>query len=744
MTTRTADLLLYGSKISAASTTTLATPGNDELFGTAGNDIIDGGAGDDVIRGRDGSDLLIGGTGTDTLFGGAGLDELQGGDGDDVLYGEADNDLLDGGEGNDILYGGNHLDSLFGGSGDDHLYGESGNDYLNGGIGKDVLEGGGGNDSLQGDLGNDLLIGGDGLDYLVGGEGNDTLLGGHGQDYLTGGNGEDVLYGGHGQDSLHGGDGNDKLDGGFGSDIIDGDAGDDVLTGGEGNDISYGGEGNDQLTDGLGFNSLFGEAGNDLLTIERVAGQGAEFSNTLDGGKGEDRLEGWASAETYHFDRGDGHNTINDLDIAIDTNIDKISFGSGISVDDITVSIEGDNIVIDIEDPNGIEQDKITIENMATNQAYRVECFAFADGSVLTDSEILDLTANSAPDINRVLSDRLYTKGDSVQIDLSHAFSDPDGDALTYTVTEADGSRLPSWLEFDANRLSLNADRYSYYQTPGVTEVKVTATDESGDSSSQVFSLAHGDGDFKFYGHSWGDIFLKGLGDDVFYGNGGNDYLTGGIIGDDTLVGGSGDDQLYGNYGDDVLDGGTGNDKLYGGTGNDGLVGGSGNDFLSGEAGRDTLVGGRGNDVLSGGDSGDYLSGGEGDDVLFGGEGSDHYIMHAQGGHDHILDSGSGRRGDKLTFSSVDSELGLWFSRSQDDLIIDVVGTRDKVTIDNWYRSSSNQIETIRIEGASISDTGVEALVNAMASFDRPTGNIDIIPQDVASHLEPVLTAVWN
>ncbi len=59
---------------------------------------------------------------------------------------------------------------------------------------------------------------------------------------------------------------------------------------------------------------------------------------------------------------------------------------------------------------------------------------------------------NHAPELQSAFDDLTATKnqGMNAQLDLSH-FNDRDGDALSYHITQADGSALPSWLNFDAS-----------------------------------------------------------------------------------------------------------------------------------------------------------------------------------------------------------------------------------------------------------------------------------------------------
>ncbi len=122
--------------------------GDDEIYGHAGSDVLNGGNGEDQLFGGDGNDTLVGNEGNDILEGGDGSDELQGNQGLDVLRGEAGNDVLVGNSGEDTLYGGAENDLLSGNEDDDVLHGDDGDDQIDGGSGDDVLNGGAGNDSF--------------------------------------------------------------------------------------------------------------------------------------------------------------------------------------------------------------------------------------------------------------------------------------------------------------------------------------------------------------------------------------------------------------------------------------------------------------------------------------------------------------------------------------------------------------------------------------------------------------------
>jgi len=113
-------------------------------------------------------------------------------------------------------------------------------------------------------------------------------------------------------------------------------------------------------------------------------------------------------------------------------------------------------------------------------------------GGVVNKSFTISVAAapppNRAPVVNLGLVDQEAISGDPfVYIFAANAFTDPDGNALTYTASQASGSALPSWLTFTPGSRQFSG-------TPSGTvemtwEIKVTATDPSGLSVSDTFYL---------------------------------------------------------------------------------------------------------------------------------------------------------------------------------------------------------------------------------------------------------------
>jgi uncharacterized delta-60 repeat protein len=240
-------------------------------------------------------------------------------------------------------------------------------------------------------------------------------------------------------------------------------------------------------------------------------------------------------------------------------------------------------------------------------------------------------------------------------------FTDPDGDALTYTATLDGGAALPAWLTF-------NPVTRVFSGTPsnldaGALAVRVTATDPGGLSASDPFTLTVS---------PLHDV-VGTAGNDLLYGTPAADTLDG-KAGADTLVGREGDDvYVVDNAGDVVTEAAGGGTDLVkssvsfnfgvveraqlenltltgtaaiSGTGNakaNTLVGNGAANLLNGSGGADVIKGVAGNDTVVGR---------FGLDTLTGGLGADQFKFVKTGeGLDTVTDF-SRTQGDKLAFVS--------------------------------------------------------------------------------------------
>lgn len=111
------------------------------------------------------------------------------------------------------------------------------------------------------------------------------------------------------------------------------------------------------------------------------------------------------------------------------------------------------------------------------------------DATGLTASETFSVTTPPpvAPIVSSQTASRSWTEGVASSFSLAaNTFTDPQGSAMTYKATQANGQALPSWLTFTAATKTFNG-----LAPTGSADVsvKVTATDLLGLSGSETFSL---------------------------------------------------------------------------------------------------------------------------------------------------------------------------------------------------------------------------------------------------------------
>ncbi|MBY0467814.1 MAG: hypothetical protein K2Q07_02425 [Burkholderiaceae bacterium] len=239
--------------------------------------------------------------------------------------------------------------------------------------------------------------------------------------------------------------------------------------------------------------------------------------------------------------------------------------------------------------------------------------------------------------------------------------------------------------------------------------------------------------------------------DNVLLGNTANNRLRGGA-GRDTLIGNAGDDTYV------VEDSG---DLIF-----EGLIGGTDTVeatlswTLSDNLENLTLMGtaalnGTGNalgNVLTGNSGANVLTGGEGNDTYRGGLGSDRlndtsttsndiYVWGRAQGADIVTDAGGTDRLDILAGATEDQ---IWLRQVGSNLELSVIGTTDRLTINGWYASPGNRIESFRLaDGQALMTSQVQQLVNAMASFAPPAAGQTTLPPNYAAALNPVIAPSW-
>ncbi|WP_226661415.1 calcium-binding protein [Microbulbifer aggregans] len=696
------------------------TASGEQLVGTTGNDQVTGLAGDDTLFGMAGDDELLGGANNDYLAGGNGSGS---GSGNDILKGEEGNDTLSGEDGDDLLIGG---------VGDDHYY------YIaNGGV--DTVDNtGGGFDGIfflngiaRSQLtfhqdGDDLVIlvdsdlnqqmrvkdhflGGDSaISYVQPDDGGasimaadfsgllETLPDGNG----SGGNGEPI-------DPVDPVD-PDPVDPGAGGDPTAPEiGGNDVITGTAGDDVLLGGEGNDTLQGGAGNDLLVGGVGDDLYIYTG----------------GQDRIDGTGGGT------------------------DTLRFANGITFSSVAsfLTKSGDDLILKV---NG-GPDQVTLSGFFLGGENLVETIEFETGGSLTAQQIFDafgLTVPTpAPGFDNTLEGTTGNDGALSGTAARDLIRGGNGDDVLNGGADEDrleGGNGADILAGDSGNDLLIGGRDN--------DVYIF---RSGDGQDTIDNVGGGSDELHFDGIDFNDV-ASGLmmsGNDLVLNiSGGSDSVTikDWFLGGDHVVdsitfasGGSiSSDQIFGAFGLSNPD--SSGSPEYQGLPDERSYA----NLVAADAAAQSIFGSSDADFIDGGAGDDQINGGLANDYLIGGEGSDTYLIGVGSGQDVInnLSSTAVSDNDVLQFLTDIDESNLWFSRDGDNLIVDIIGSDDQVTIQDWYADSAQQLDEIRTGDAILQASMVENLVSAMAAFGAPPAGETQLPQEVRDQVDPVIAANWQ
>ncbi|WP_210327727.1 calcium-binding protein [Aminobacter carboxidus] len=528
--------------------------------------------------------------------------------------------------------------------------------------------------------------------------------------------------------------------------------------------IVYGLAGNETLWGGAAADTLYGGDGNDVLA-------GAGGNDLHVGGKGNDYQAGYAGDDTYIFRKGDGADAIDDrndqivarsthvnaayalgvhasgivntwvggyywstasnyLFLRMEAGSDTLSMTGGIKAEDLSFSWFGsnaDNLLIDAGSGDNVTlfQQRIAgkVEKLAFGGlAATVFNIATAPGATVTGSATADLLFGLAG--NERLEggdgdDRLYGGAGN---DLLLAGNGADflhgGVGNDYLVGDA-GNDVYAYRRGDG------ADTLDDFTLTTVTSADVAAANALGvkaggtvntwvssycwDTASNQLLKRMGGGDETIAFDSsfvLDELRLEWVGQNLkinFANGSASDSITSvqhGISG----------------YVEHMSFGSGPSLRFWAASSLGATVTGTAEDeYMLGLAGNERLEGGTGNDTLMGG---------LGNDTLIGGAGADKYVFGLGHGADTILENGVAGEQDELTFGAGIDADELWFRKVGNDLVINVLGTNDQVTVQQWFSAPGTQtIEKIRSgDGQALTYAKVDSLVAAMAAFQPATG----------------------
>ncbi len=160
-------------------------------------------------------------------------------------------------------------------------------------------------------------------------------------------------------------------------------------------------------------------------------------------------------------------------------------------------------------------------------------------------------------------------------------------------------------------------------------------------------------------------------------------------------------------------------------------------------AGYHSIVGTPYNDTLRG-DGVGYVS------TLTGDGGSDIYQFGSGDGTVDIINgsSASANATGQVDFLSGVVKQDLWFAKSGNDLVIDILGSNDQLTVSGWYASGAAKVSEIVDAGGFKLDSALANLVQAMSTFSaanpafNPQASGTTMPTD--STLQNTIASSWH
>uniref|UniRef100_UPI002DD68E8B calcium-binding protein n=1 Tax=Pseudorhodoferax sp. TaxID=1993553 RepID=UPI002DD68E8B len=681
--------------LSASSTFTLSlspTTTGQTLTGTAANNTLLGGAGNDTLSGLAGNDTLDGSTGADAMFGGLGNDTYTVDDTADAVTENAN-------EGTDLVQSSvsytlaaNVENLTLTGTAAIDATGNSAVNSLKGNTAANVLDGGAGADSMAGGTGDDTYIVDNTADVVTEAASAGTDAVRSSVTYTLATNVENLTLTGNTAINATGNAAANVLTGNAAANVLSGGTGADTMVGGAGNDVyvvdnaadvvtENANEGTD-LVQASATHTLAANVENLTLTgTTAINATGNAGANVLTGNTGANTLNGGAGADTMV---GLAGNDTYMVDEAADVVTENANEGTDLVQSGISYVLGAH------------------LENLT-----------------LTGTEAINATGNAAANTLKGNTAANVLDGGAGADSMSGSTGDD-----TYIVDDV-------------------ADVVTEGASGGTDTVKASVT----------YTLASNVENLTLTGAAAIDGTGNTL-DNVLVGNAAANLLNGGA-GADNMSGGAGDDTyVVGHTGDVVTENANeGNDAVQSsvtytlsanvehltltGTAAVNATGNAADNLLTGNTAANTLTGAAGNDTLAGG---------TGADKLLGGTGNDLYVFERGGGADVLTeDDNTAGNTDVVSFGPSIAADQLWFRKSGNNLEVSVIGTSDKMTLNNWYLGNQYHVEQFKTsDGKTLLDSQVQNLVQAMAAFAPPAAGQTTLPSSHSATLQTVIAANWH
>jgi Ca2+-binding RTX toxin-like protein len=412
---------------------------------------------------------------------------------------------------------------------------------------------------------------------------------------------------------------------------------------------------------------------------------GFHEDDTLAGGKGEDFLSGGDGSDTYLFNVGDGHDTIQDRQLNLLSGSDnKVVFGPGIRPQDVTLERSTDEYGADVTFHFAGSDDTLKIVNQFDYSTINVnfdqiQSFAFADGTVWTPADLRQLYISQVSTSGNDTIEGFWTDDSIV------------GGTGNDVLRGGDGSDTYYFAPGFGDDTIEETTRYITYSSndviefgPGIAPDAIILTRADSDGSGRFNDLVMSvsgttdriDIPDEFanaaYFAPWDSIETVRFADGTTWSR---DEIAQRALQQATTAG---DDTIVGYYSADTLDGGAGNDKLYG------------------RGGGDTYIFGRG----------------YGNDTI-----EDRWATVYEDQPDRVL------------FKDDVSPQDVTFRRDDNDLVISIAGTSDTLRITSqFFAAFMFQVEQFQFADGTV--YGVNDINRMVLANQKTPGNDTVLGFD--------------
>lgn len=601
--------------------------------------------------------------------------DVLGTDEDEGLMGTAVADRISGFDGQDVLRSGFGADTLDGGAGDDQLFGGAGNDsYIFGvGAGQDVVFDQAGFDTIRMGAGiaptdvraareaNDLVLAvpstGESLrlqnfylhavfqveqvTFADGTVWDQARLLASTRRQIDGTDGDDLLTGGTTDDTIMGLAGTDSLSGRAGDDVLDGGTGADLMTGGDGEDTYLVDDIGDLVTEAIG-------EGTDTVLSGITYSLTSNVENLI--------LSGTATID----------GTGNELDNVLtgNTGANVLTGGSG---NDTYVIGAGDLVV---------EAAGEGIDTVVTDQSYLLG--ANVENLMLTGTAAHHGTGNEL--------DNVLTGNGGINVLTGRTGND------TYVIGAGDVV-----VEVAGEGTDTVVTAQDYVLGDAIENLSLTGNHSVNGVGNEL--------DNRLAGNTAANVLQGGLGDDIYVVGSDDLVVEVADAGTDTVE--AAESYALGAHIENLTLLDTFPTLRIGLTpGTDGSVpvglenhySGIGNEL------NNVLTGNRGDNVLEGLGGNDVLNGQGGNDTLKGGEGADTYLFGLGGGQDRIEDQSVSGEIDSVQLAPGLAPNHIGVVQSENDLVLRMPGSKDSLTLADFFGSPSAGQKNVRFEDGTVWD----------------------------------------